>query len=83
MKETHPQKQKRSFKRSRNCEDAKKCEIVESWKRCEHCTRHSYPPPPFCDRTRGCMPRSQTAWRGSECGAPKPDFPNERHSVGP
>ena len=41
------------------------------------------PPPPQHDRTRRCMPRSQTAWRGSECGAAMPDFPNERHSVGP
>ena len=56
-----------------------------------------YPPPPTLarplpapylhqhtrDRTRRCMPRSQTAWYGGECGAPEPDFPNERHSVGP
>ena len=41
------------------------------------------PPLPVYDRTRRCMPRSQTAWRGSECGAPEPDFPKERHSVDP
>ena len=44
---------------------------------------HPPPPCPLSDRTRRCMPRSQTAWRRSECGAPMPDFPNERHSVGP
>ena len=48
-------------------------------------TRQVVPPslPPQHDRTRRCMPHSQTAWRGSECGSPMPDFPNERHSVGP